>query len=125
MYGKKTVYRGRTLSIGFKMDRKGIAACAMGPELLASVISIAEKRALPYAVSISPRTTRKHVHYQDSFLVIPGTVVIRDMMRVAARLANVSRQASRVEWGVEANDQRGQRILGRTMDHLHSLKRGN
>lgn len=90
----------------------------MSPKLLEAVMSVAQDRALPYAVSISPRSTRVHRHYQDSFVVIPGTEVIARLRRVAARLWNMAPHAAAVEWGNEHTGGHGQKVLQRTLEHL-------
>lgn len=117
-------YRGRNVVVVFELDRKGIARCAMGPELRASVMLLAENEAKPYAISISPRSDRQHQHYADSFSVVPDTVVIRAMRRVAANLVNSAQHAAAVEWG---NDQvpTPHRVLGRTLDHLNTPQFGH
>lgn len=115
---RRTVYRSPTVKVEFEMDRKGIAEIAMGPRLRETVLAFAENEAKPYAVSISPRSDREdHVHYADSFHVVPGAMMIRRMRRVAAHLINSAPHAAAVEWGNERVP-RGQRILGRTLDHF-------
>lgn len=118
---RKTVYRGTNVKVDFELNRKGIAECAMGIELRTSVLLCATVEAKPYARSISPRSDRNdpgHVHYQDSFHVVPGAVMIRAMRRVAALLINNAPHATTVEWG---NNRvvSGHRVLGRTLDHLN------
>jgi hypothetical protein len=112
-------FTGRYVIVDFLPDWAGIARCAVGPELKAACTDIAELRAKPYAIRISPRSrnnTPGHRHYQDSFTVKTGTTVINDMRRVAARLWNMSDHAVIVEFG---NDQvPPHRILGKTMDYL-------
>jgi hypothetical protein len=115
------VYRGRHVIVSFHMDRAGIAKIAMGPKLQAAVLDLAETTAKPYAERISPRSDRQHIHYADSFVVVPGTAWIAAMKRVAARLFNTAPHAAAVEWGSAKNGGRGQRILGQTLDHLNSL----
>lgn len=116
---RKTVYRGRNVTVEFELDRKGIAACAMGPELRASVLDLAEHEAKPFAVSISPHSNRQdHRHYADSFGIVPGAMMIRRMRRVAAHLINSAPHAAAVEWGNERTPN-GHRVLGRTLDHLN------
>lgn len=123
-------YTGRHVIVDFKLDVAGIAKCAMGPELRKGVTDIAENRALPYAKSISPRSKRRskdgravdskgRPHYQDSFKVKTGNVVINQMRRVAARLWNVSPQAVVVEFGNSRNGGIGHRVLGRTINYLN------
>lgn len=118
----RVVYRGQHVTVSFNMDRKGIAKVAMGPELAAAVINLAETKAKPFAVSISPRSNRAHQHYADSFTVVPGTETIAAMKRVAARLINTAPHAAAVEWGNEKTPN-GHRVLGKTLDHLSRLGR--
>lgn len=118
MAHRRTVYRSPHVKVEFEMDRKGIAEIAMGPRLREAVLDFAENEAKPYAVSISPRSDRQdHVHYADSFHVVPGAMMIRGMRRVAAHLINSAEHAAAVEWGNERVP-RAQRILGRTLDHF-------
>jgi hypothetical protein len=122
MAAGREVYRGRHVIVSFQMDRSGIAQIAMGPKLLAAVLDLAETKAKPYAESISPRSDRDdHVHYADSFVVVPGTAWIAAMRRVAARLYNTAPHAAAVEWGNAGVNARGHRVLGRTLDHLNSF----
>lgn len=119
----RVVYQGVHVVVSFDPDKAGIARCAVGPELAASVLLVADK-GMVYAVAVSPRSKRPptpgHRHYQDAFVVEPGTV--HDighppMVRVAARLMNISEQATVVEVGTPKS--RKYRILGRTLDHLN------
>jgi hypothetical protein len=116
---RHTVYRGRTVVVDFDMDRRGIAEIAVGPELKAAVHTVAETEAKPYAISISPRSTRRHQHYMDSFSVKDTHTVITGMRRVAAWLFNNAPHAAAVEWGNQATNGEGHRVLGRTLDHLN------
>lgn len=116
----RRVYRGRHVIVSFDMDRKGIAALAMGPELEAAVIHLAEHTAKPYAISLSPRSRENtEEHFQDSFDVVVGTRTIRQLRRVAAFLINGSPHAAAVEWGNSHTE--AHRVLGRTLDHLRTL----
>ena len=116
------VYRGQSVTVHFKLDRKGIAKIAMSPRLAAQVMKLAQETALPYAVSISPRSESPRpgkIHYQDSFVVVPGTATIAAMRRVAARLYNTAPHATALEVGTEKN--RAFHVFRRTLDHLNSL----
>lgn len=131
----KVVYRSRDVTVRFEMDYKGIAALALGPRLAAVVFDVASRKAMPYAISVSPRSDRRRdgdnrAHYQDSFRVVPlvtGAPPAREiigkppMWRVGARLINVSPHAAAVEWGNRGR--RGHRVLGKTLDHLHGIGR--
>jgi hypothetical protein len=115
-----TVYRGQHVTVDFQPDWPGIARCAQGPELKEACTSIAEHRAKPYAIRISPRSNDNrpgHQHYQDSFVVKTGTTVINEMRRVAARLWNMSDHAVIVEFGNGAVP--AYRVLGRTLNYLN------
>jgi hypothetical protein len=90
----------------------------MGPQLHESVIQLAETKAKPYAVSISPHSDRDHQHYAASFSVVPGAMMIRRMRRVAAHLINSAPHAAAVEWGNQKTPN-GHHVLGRTLDHLN------
>ncbi len=120
---------GRFVIVKFKLDRRGVQAIAMSGPVRGAVMDVARNRALPYAISISPRSDRTdHRHYQDSFVVVPAfsglapeAIGRPPMLRVAARLINISPHAAAVEFGKKGR--RGQRILGRTVDHLMSISR--
>lgn len=118
--GRRTVYQGRNVVVEFEMDRSGIARCAMGPELKAAVMHLAATKALPYAMEASPRSDEHHRHYQDSFSVVPGTMWIAAMQRVAARLWNTAPHAAAVEWGNKQTGYQGHRVLGHTLDYLNA-----
>lgn len=121
---RKTVYRGRHVTVEFELNRRGIARCAVGPELKAACHGVVETRALPYAVSISPRSSRRHQHYQDSFRVDDDTWTPKarmpdwHMRRVVTRLVNTSPQAILVEVGPEQGNDRGFHVLGKTLAFL-------
>jgi hypothetical protein len=123
--GRVNVFRGRHVIVDFQMDRKGMARCAMGPELADAVHSVVEDRAMPYAIGISPVSDRNHEHYVEAFSTIMGTATIRSLRRVAALLINSSPHAAAVEWGNARTDGKGHRVLGRTLDHLNGVHGGN
>ncbi len=121
-----TVYRSPTgrVTVEFDVDsyKRGIARCAVGPELRGVVDAIAHTAEL-YAKSISPRSRRQHQHYQDSFRHQRTTVVLPPrwpMRRVCARLWNVAPHAAAVEWG-GAHNPTGHRVLGKTLERLEHL----
>lgn len=114
------VYTGRRLTVDFELDRDGIAEIAVGPHLKDAVRHLAEHRAKPYAISISPvRKGKGGGTYIRSFRVKDEHTVIAAMCRVAARLYNTAPHAAAVEFGNK--HAKGQRILGRTVDFLHAL----
>lgn len=117
----RSVYKGKNVQVTFDMDRAGIAKIAVGPELTAAVLDLAEHKAKPYAIAASPRSRENHKHYQDSFIVVPGTAFIAAMKRCAARLVNTSEHAAAVEWGSAHTGHKGQRVLGHTLDYLNSF----
>ncbi len=117
----KLVYTGRHVKVTFKMDRKGIAECARGPELTHAVQHLAETRGLPLAIALSPRSDREdHIHYQDSWTVLLGSETIRGMLRVAAYVYNRSPHAAAVEWGNQRVGD-GHYVLTQILNHLNSL----
>lgn len=124
----RLVYRGLHVKVYFDMDRAGIRHIAVGPELQALTLEIVARKALPYAVSISPRSQRRvddehHRHYQDSFIVQPVRTGLSPeaigrppMRRAGARLANIARHAAVIEFGKQG--QRAHHVLRRTLEHL-------
>lgn len=110
---RQRVYTGRYITIDFELNRAGIAKIAVGNELRDAVHSVAEHRAKPYAIGISPRSDRKHKHYADSFQVRNGYTTIAGMRRVTARLWNTS------DHSVEVEFINGSRILGKTLAYLN------
>lgn len=125
---RRRVYTGRHVNVEFEMDPKGIAACAVGPQLRDACHDVVVTRALPYAYGISPRSSQhEHRHYQDSFKVedvltgiAPDSIGEPPMLRVGTRLLNVARHAAVVEFGRKGS--RGYRVLGRTLDHLNTYR---
>lgn len=115
----RLVHRGRHVTVHFKLDWNGIAQCAMGKDLRRSVRDLVRDKAMPYAISISPRSDATHTHYQDSFTVVMSTVTIRGLTRVAAQLYNIAPHAAAVEWG-NRRIRHPHRVLGQTLDHLHN-----
>lgn len=115
----RQVFKGRHVEVRFDMDRAGMAKCAMGPELASAVMTLAETEAKPYAIAISPRSNRQKLHYQDSFVVVPGTAWIAAMKRVAARLYNLAPHATVVEVGTDRTP--AHKVLGNTLNHLNTL----
>lgn len=113
---RTTVYRGRSVTVVYQTNRAGIAECAVGPELRHAVGDIAERRARPYAISISPVETGEYVsswrvendHY----------TTIRDMRRVAAWLVNFSDHAVYVEVGTGTNP--AHHVLSKTLGYLNA-----
>ncbi len=121
------VYTGTHVRVDFALDRSGIRRIAVGPALRKSCLEVAAK-AMAYAVSISPRSSRTdddddHPHYQDSFRIRtvhtglpPESIGNPPMRRIGARLVNIARHAAVVEYGKRG--QRGKHILRRTLEHL-------
>lgn len=129
---KDRVYTGRYVHVDFKMNVSGIRKIAVGMPLRKACMEVAAK-ALPYAVSISPRSRRNadqdpgHPHYQDSFKIdavytgiAPESIGNPPMRRIGARLANTARHAVIVEWGKRG--QRGRHILRKTLEHLERIR---
>lgn len=127
MRGKR-VYTGRHVNVNFELDRKGIAKCAVGPDLRDACHDIIVNRALPYALSIAPRSSNNepgHQHYADHFEVDdtttglpPEAITARwPMLRVASRLVNQVRHAVFVEFG--GQHENGHQVMTRTLEHLN------
>lgn len=115
-YGRHTVYRGRYVKADFELDRKGIAVYAIGPELREACHDLAEHKAKPYAMSISPIDSGDYV---GSFEVRDQFTTINRLRRVAARLYNTSRHAAIVEFGNSRSPAR--HVLAETVDYLHGF----
>jgi acyl-homoserine lactone acylase PvdQ len=117
----RLVYRGQNLTVYFELNRRDMARYAVGDEVKSVVTEVAETRAKPYAISISPRSNRQHLHYADAFVVDNShTVVIAALRRASARLVNTAGHAAAVEWGNRQTRGEGHRVLGRTLEHLHA-----
>lgn len=126
-FGRRTVHRGRHIRIDFQPDRRGIAALAVGPEITALVRLVAESKAKPYAVSISP--VGDHAdgdetpgRYRNSWEVHDLKVVEGGdgypMLRSAARLVNTAAHATWVEVGTKWTKGVGHHVLRRTLEYL-------
>ncbi len=133
-FGRRTVYRGRTVRIDFKPDRKGIAAMAIGPEVTALVVQVAEQKALPYAISISPvgRAADGDQHpgqYRSSWAVEIARVVAGPegypMLRAAGVLINRAKHATHVELGTSRTKGIGHHVLRRTLEYLDATSAGD
>jgi hypothetical protein len=117
--GRRPVFRSRRIHVDFELDRQGIAEIAVGPELRNACHDVVAHKALPYAISISPRSLAEHQHYQDSFIVqdllVFGIPPEHPMTRVGTRLLNVVDHAAAVEWG-NRRTPRGHHILRETLN---------
>jgi hypothetical protein len=128
---KQLVYRGRTVTVYYEPDRRSIARCAVGPELTEAVVDLAEHRAKPFAVGISPRESGS---YSKSFEVNVTHVAYGYpylMTRVAVELANTDPGAGGIEWGQkrrrrggESRTTAGHHVLGRTLAMLDGTRGG-
>lgn len=110
--------------VRFVLNRKGIAACAVGPELKQAVHDIAEHRAKPFAEAISEQF-RDTGEYAESFEVndtFTHEIGKPPMLRVAAELANTSGHALIVEVGTAATNGVGHRVLRNTLEHLDATR---
>jgi hypothetical protein len=112
--GRHTVYRGRYVKADFKLDVAGIAGVAVSSRVRDACRNIAERKAKPYAISISPIDTGEYIR---SFKVLDQHTTIHGLRRVAARLYNTSPHAAIVEWGNARAPAR--HVLTETIDHLH------
>lgn len=96
-------------------DESGFRALAVGPELLAACMAVAERgRAYAEVISAPFSDTGE---YAGSFDVQPAVTVVNRLPRASARLENTAPHAAAVEWGNE-NVPNPHRPLGRTLDHL-------
>jgi hypothetical protein len=115
---KHVVYVSERMVCEFEMDRDGIARVAVGSELKEAVHHLVERKAMPFAVSISPiGRTRDYV---SSWRVIDTYAVIAGMRRVACRLFNGSAHAASVEWVSKRGNGHGYHVLGKTLAYLNS-----
>lgn len=125
------VWQGQHVTVTFEADKKGLAKCAVGKELRAACHQIVELVALPYAISISPRSSRDdHIHYQDQFAVqdtwtgiTPESIGRPPMLRVATRLVNFAPHAAAVEWGNQKTGGTGRHVLRKTLQHIQRMGR--
>lgn len=115
---RTTVYVSPRMLVEFEMDRRGIARVAVGDELREACHSTVVQRAMPYAISISPRGDT--LDYVSSWRAIDTFEVIAGLRRVACRLFNGSDHAAAVEWVSKRGFGRGYHVLGRTLAHLNS-----
>lgn len=99
--------------VQYEADHKGIAALLVAPEMM-NLVAQGAAEGMQYAISISPKDTGD---YASSFEVEAGLVVkTGGNRRAAARLVNNSDHAVNVEWT------NGDRVLGRTVDHIEAWK---
>ncbi len=117
----RLVHRGLRCTVHYDPDKKGMARCAVGKELTADVLKLAQK-ALRFAKTVSPPRSHKagKVHYRDAFILVPGTVSNigkPPMRRVAVKLINTSPQAKIVEVGTARSPK--YEVLRKTLDHLN------
>jgi hypothetical protein len=128
---KQLVYRGVSVTAYYQPDRRSIARCAVGPELTEAVTDIAEGRAKPYAIGISPRDTTHYAHSFEVNLVYLALGYPFLMTRVAAELANTDPGASGIEWGQKYRNrtggfrtQAGHHVLRKTLIMLDATRGG-
>lgn len=115
---KHVVYVSDRMVCQFEMDRDGIARVAVGSELKDAVHHLVERKAMPFAVAISPiGRTRDYV---SSWRAVDTHVVIAGMRRVACRLFNGSAHAAAVEWVSRRGNGHGYHVLGHTLAYLNS-----
>ncbi len=122
----------RVNRVRYRASKAGIAACAVGPELKGACHRVVANKALPYAKATSPRSTRRHRHYADSFNVEDGLLVgypdHHPMTRVMSRLVNTARHATAVEVGAVVTlngrtyETPAHRVLLHTLEYLHATK---
>lgn len=102
-------------SVRYVPDEGGTRAIAVGPELQAACLAVAEE-GKGYAETLAQQF-RDTGEYAESFHVAPMSLVIGRLPRAGARLENTSDHAAAVEWG-NANVPNPHRVLGRTHDYL-------
>lgn len=106
--------------VRFVLNKKGLAECAVGPELRDAVHDIAAA-ALPYAELISPVHTGDYATSWEVVDTIVADIGTPPMARVAAQLANTSGHAVLVE--VDTPNSPGQHVLSRVLDWIDELGR--
>jgi hypothetical protein len=76
-----------------------------------------------HAVSISPRSSRKHPHYADAFVVRKAKINdARGGRRAGAILANTSDHAGAVEWGTDRTGRKqASNVLSRTVSFIEGI----
>ncbi len=121
------VYRGVHTTVHFKLNRVGVAAVAVSRQVGDACEDWAKHKAMPYAVSISPRSRESDKkHYFQSFEVHsiltgapPASKLIGrpPMLRRGAILINTSPYAIAVEYGEKRASarQKSHRVLGKTL----------
>ncbi len=103
----------------FKWNRPAWRAMAVGPEVAAEVLAIAEKaKGEAEGLSSDFRVTGE---YQSSFQVRPDVTTLNTGFGshpvAAGILENLSDHAAAVEWG-NARDHKAHRVLGRVLDAM-------
>lgn len=105
----------------FKSNPKAFADMAVGPEVRAIVVAVAEKaKSEAEGLAQSFRVTGE---YASSFEVTSETVTLDTRAGshpvAAGVLTNTSRHAAAVEWG-NAHNHKAHRVLGKTLDRLRA-----
>lgn len=109
--------------VRFVLDKKGIAACAVGPELRDAVHDIAAV-ALPFAELFSPvGRTGEYARSWEIVDTIVDDIGKPPMPRGAAQLANTSDHAILVELGNGRPDATEHRVLRNVLDVIDALGR--
>ncbi len=112
------VYVSPRLVVSFAMNRAGIARIAVAQPMRETVHLVVSQKAMPYAISISPRGST--LEYVSSWQTVDTYTVIAGMRRAAARLRNNSTHAAAVEWVSRRGSGHGYHVLGRTLAYLAS-----
>ena len=108
--------------VRFRLDKQGIAACAVGPELRHAVHDIAAT-ALPFAELFSPVQTGEYARSWEIVDTIVDDIGKPPMPRVAAQLANTSDHAILVEVGNGTPNGTEHRVLRHVLDVIDALGR--
>lgn len=114
-------FRGKHVEYhGFDFNREGIARCAVGPEIRATVQKVTTQ-ALAYAQLVSPGDDGSYEQgFRSDVRIIPDypfrSKPAPPMARWAGFVQNVSRSAILVEVGSDRTP--AHRVLGRTLEWL-------
>jgi hypothetical protein len=102
----------------YRPNREGFAELAVSPQVRAALLEVG-LTAKTYAEGLSEEF-RRTGEYAGAFEVTELTVIHRRGPRAAVRLENTAPHAAAVEWGTRS-EQKPHRVLGRTLDALHTL----
>lgn len=101
----------------FRLNSSGIGAMAVGPEVTAMLIEVADK-GKAFAEGIAPRDTGE---YASSFDVTVSVAKVGRYRRSVAKLQNNANHAAALEFGNKRTRGRRARVLGKTLTALRGL----